>query len=240
MLQQHNRLKKFAAEFVQEIKICAQYSSAAHQNRRWQNLNVLIINAEKCQKRIKKSIKIIKWTSSDETMNQLMFEIRDHHVANETVKLIKKYFISFEKIMKRLQLTVLRRREKITRDIRAMIVYILNNFKRVHSKTYIDFSTSIRKNFRVVDLKIRNIRLIKNFQANAFFDENFFKNFSVTVNKIDIITIDTLISWTRAIIFKFVISKIAFIILRKILQSENVNHFNKSSIVSSAADFVLS
>ena len=50
-------------------------------------------------------------------MNQLMFEVRDHHVANEIVKLVKKYSINFEKIMKRLQLTVLKRKEKVNRDI---------------------------------------------------------------------------------------------------------------------------
>ena len=76
-------------------------------------------------------------------MNQLMFEIRNHHVANEIVKLIKKYFINFEKIMKKLQLTIFKCREKITRDIRATAVYILNDFKRAHSKIYFNFSASI-------------------------------------------------------------------------------------------------
>ena len=163
MLQQHNRLKNFAVEFVQNVKTCAQYSSAAHQNRAWQDLNVLIINAEKRQKRVKKSIKFMKRRWSDETMNQLMLEIKNHHVANEIVKLIKKYFINFEKIMKRLQLTVLRRRKKINRGIRAITAYILNDFKRAHSKTYVDFSASIRTNFRAADLMIKNMRLIKNF-----------------------------------------------------------------------------
>ena len=112
MLQQHNCLKNFAAEFVRNVKICAQYSSVVHQNRAWQDLNVLTINAEKCQKRIKKSIRSMKRRWSDETMNQLMLEIRNHHVANEIVKLVKKYFINFEKIMKRLQLTVLKCKKK--------------------------------------------------------------------------------------------------------------------------------
>ena len=39
-------------------------------------------------------------------MNQLILEIKNHHVADEIVKFIKKYFINFEKIMKRLQLTI--------------------------------------------------------------------------------------------------------------------------------------
>ena len=142
MLQQHNCLKNFAVEFVRNVKICAQYSSTTHQNRAWQDLNALIINAEKRQERIKKSIKFIKRRWSDETINQLMLEIKDHHVANETVKLVKKYFINFEKIMKRLQLTVLRCRKKMNRGIWTIIVYILNDFKRAHSKTYSDFFAS--------------------------------------------------------------------------------------------------
>ena len=163
MLQQHNRLKNFAVEFVRDVKICAQYSSAAHQNKAWQDLNVLIINAEKRQKRVKESIRSMKRRWSDETMNQLMLEVRNHHVANETVKLVKKYSINFEKIMKRLQLTVFKCREKVNWSIRAIVVYILNDFKRAHSKTYSDFSASIRKNFRAADLMIRNMRLIKKF-----------------------------------------------------------------------------
>ena len=90
-------------------------------------------------------------------MNQLMLEIRNHHVANEIVKLIKKYSINLEKIMKRLQLTVLRRKKKINRGIRTTTVYILNDFKRVHSKTYADLSTPTRENFRAANLRIRNM-----------------------------------------------------------------------------------
>ena len=96
-------------------------------------------------------------------MNQLMLGVRNHHVANKIVKLIKKYFINFKKIMEKLQLTVLRRREKINRDIRTIIIYILNDFKRAHSKTYADFSASTRANFRAVDLMIKNMRLMKDF-----------------------------------------------------------------------------
>ena len=67
-------------------------------------------------------------------MNQLMFEIKEHHIANEIVKLIKKYFINFEKIIKKLQLTIFKYKKKMNRNIRATAVYILNDFKRVHNK----------------------------------------------------------------------------------------------------------
>ena len=33
ILQQHNRLKNFAVEFVREIKVYAQYSLEAHQDK---------------------------------------------------------------------------------------------------------------------------------------------------------------------------------------------------------------
>ena len=107
-----------------------------------------------------------KW--SDETMNHLMFEIKNHHVANEIVKLVKKYSINFEKIMKRLQLTIFKCKKKMNRDIRATAVYILNDFKRAHSKIYSDLSASIRKNLRAANLMIKDMRLIENFQANVF------------------------------------------------------------------------
>ena len=97
-----------------------------------------------------------------------MFEVRDHHVANEIVKLVKKYFINFEKIMKRLQLTIFKCRKKMNSNIRTTVVYILNDFKRVHSKIYFDFSASTQKDFRAADLMIKNMKLIKNFQANIF------------------------------------------------------------------------
>ena len=95
-------------------------------------------------------------------MNQLMLEIKNHHVADEIVKLVKKYFINFEKIMKRLQLTIFKCRKKMNRDIRATAVYILNDFKHAHSKTYFDLFASTRKNFRAADLMIKDMKLIKN------------------------------------------------------------------------------
>ena len=132
-------------------------------NKAWQDLNILIINAKKCQKRIKRSIKFMKQRWSDETMNQLMLEIKDHYIANEIVKLIKKYSINLKKIIKRLQLTVFKCKKKMNRNIWATAVYILNDFKRAHSKTYSDLSASTRENFRAADLMIRNMKLIEDF-----------------------------------------------------------------------------
>ena len=238
MLQQHNRLKDFAVEFVRNVKTCAQYSSAVHQNKAWQDLNVLIINAEKRQERIKKSIRFMKRRWSDETMNQLMLEIRNHHVANEIVKLVKKYFINFEKIMKRLQLTIFKCKKKISRSIRATAVYILNDFKRAHSKTYFDLSAPTRKDLRAADLMIRGMRLIENSQANAFFDDDFVESFSITASRVDIIKTDTPTSSTRAVVFKFSISKVVSVTSRKTSQAEKIDQSNKSNVVSSAVSSV--
>ena len=148
-------------------------------------------------------------------MNQLMFEIKNHHVANEVVKLVNKYSINLEKIMKRLQLTIFKCRKKMNRDIRTTVAYILNDFKRVHNKTYSDFSASTREDFRAADLMIRNMKLIKNFQVNAFFDDDFVKSSSVIASRVDMIEIDTSTSSTKAVVFKSSILKIAFVISRK-------------------------
>ena len=232
-------MKNFAAEFIREVRNCAQYSSAAHQNRTWQNLNLLTINAEKRQERIKESIKFMKRRWLNETMNQLMLEIRDHHVADEIVKLIKKYFINFEKIMKRLQLTVLKCKKKMNRNIRTTAVYILNDFKRAYNKIYSNLFASTRKNFCAVDLMIRDMKLIKNSQTNIFSDIDFVENFLVTVSRIDIIETDISILSTRAVVFKFSISKIISVTSRKTLQVERINQSNKSNVVSSAVNSIL-
>ena len=137
-----------------------------------------------------------------------------------------------------MQLIVLKRKKKMSRNIRTIIIYILNDFKRVYSKIYSDFLVSTRKNLRVVDLIIKDMKLIKNFQANIFFDNNFVENSSVIVNRIDTIKIKTSISSTGTVVFKFSILKIVFIISRKTLQVEKINQSNKLNIVSSAVNTI--
>ena len=171
-------------------------------------------------------------------MNQLMLKIRNHHVADEAVKLVKKYFINFEKIMKRLQLTIFKCKKKMNRNIRTTVVYILNDFKRAHSKTYSDLSASIQKNFRVVNLMIKDMKLIKNSQVNVSSDDDFVKSSSVTASRVDITEINTSTPSTRTVVFKFSISKIVFVISRKASQVERINQLNKSNVISSAASSV--
>ena len=156
-------------------------------------------------------------------MNQLMLKIKDHHVANEIVKLVKKYSINLEKIMKRLQLTVLKCKKKMSRSIQATAAYILNDFKRVYNKVYFNLFASTRKDLRAADLMIRNMRLIKNSQTNALFNDDFVESFSITANRIDIIETDTSTSSTKVIVFKFSISKIVSVTPRKTSQAEKIN-----------------
>ena len=82
---------------------------------------------------------------------------------------------------------------------------------------------SIRENLRAVDLIIKDIKLIKKFQANVSFNNNFVKNFSVTASKIDITETDTSTSSIKTVVFKFLILKIVFVISRKTLQIEEID-----------------
>ena len=82
------------------------------------------------------------------------------------------------------------------------------------------------------------MKLIKKIQANVSFDDGFVKSSSIIVNKIDVTKTDTSTFSTKAIVFKFSISKIAFIISRKTSQVEKINKINKSNIVSSAASLI--
>ena len=135
-------------------------------------------------------------------------------------------------------MTVFKCKEKVNWSIRATVVYILNDFKRVHNKTYSDFSASTRENLRVVDLMIRNMKLIKSFQTNIFFDDDFVESFSVTASKVDIIEIDTSTSSARAVIFKFLISKIVSVISRKTSQAERIDQLSKLNVVSSVINSI--
>ena len=51
-----------------------------------------------------------------------MLKIKNYYIANEIVKFIKNYSINFEKIIKKLQLTILKCKTKVSRDIRTTIV----------------------------------------------------------------------------------------------------------------------
>ena len=103
----------------------------------------------------------------------------------------------------------------MNRNIRTTVVYILNDFKRVHNKIYFDFSASTREDFRAADLIIRNIKLRKNFQTNIVFNDDFVESFSVTASRINIIEINISIFSLKTIIFKFLILKIVSITSHK-------------------------
>ena len=173
-------------------------------------------------------------------MNQLMLEVRNHHVADEIVKLVKEYSTNSEKIMKRLQLTIFKHRKKMNRGIRATAVYILNDFKRAHSKTYFDLSAPTQKDLRAADLMIRDMKLIKNLQTNASSDDDFVESSSATASRADTTEVDTPISSTRTIVFKSSISKIASVTPRKASQAERIDQLSKPNVVSSAVNSISS
>ena len=83
------------------------------------------------------------------------------------------------------------------------------------------------------------MKLIKNFEINISFDDNFIESSSITVNRIDIIEINTSTFLTKAVVFKFSILKIVSVISRKALQVEKIDQLNKSNIVLSAINLIL-
>ena len=60
--------------------------------------------------------------------------------------------------------------------------YIINDYKRAFSDVLINLSISISNDFRAIDLMMNNLRLIKNFQTDVSFDDDFVKNLSIIVN----------------------------------------------------------
>ena len=82
------------------------------------------------------------------------------------------------------------------------------------------------------------MKLIKNFQINVSFNDDSVENFSITTSKVHITKTDTSTPSTRAVVFKFSILKIAFVISRKTSQAEKIDQLNKSNIVSSTVNSV--
>ena len=84
------------------------------------------------------------------------------------------------------------------------------------------------------------MRLIKNFQTNAFFNNDFVENSLITASRVDIIKINISTFSIGAVVFKFSILKIVFAISRKTLQAEKINQLNKLNVVSFAVNSVSS
>ena len=82
------------------------------------------------------------------------------------------------------------------------------------------------------------MRLIENFQANVFSDNDFVESFSVIINRTNITEINISTSLTRIVVSKFSILKIAFVTSRKTSQVEKIDQSNKLNVVSSAVSSV--
>ena len=93
-----------------------------------------------------------RWSKYQE--NQLMGDVRDHRLRDEVFKLTKKYPANFDKTIQRLQITVVQRREKTDREIRATSVYILDDFKRACSDELVCLPASSRRELHGVGLVV--------------------------------------------------------------------------------------
>ena len=65
-----------------------------------------------------------------------MTSIKSRYIKEETIKLIKKYFNEYEKVVKLMQQTVLQKRKQIYRKVKTIANYILIDFKNIFSKNY--------------------------------------------------------------------------------------------------------
>ena len=125
----------------------------------------------------------------------------------------------------------------MNRNIQTTAKYIINDYKRVFNDVFIDFLTLTLNNFRAIDLMINDLKLIKNFQTNISFDDDFVKNLSIIVNKI--IIVETNIStFSKIIVFKMLVfvissrlnkSKINQLIVSFVFSIVVASTFNRSS-----------
>ena len=149
-----------------------------------------------------------KWLSS--TINRLIIKIKNHYFIDESVKLMKWYSNDSQKAVQRLQLTMIQRKKKMNRNIKTTTKYIIDDYKRAFNDILIDFLTSILNDFRATDLMMNDLKLMKDFQTNVSFGDNFIKSSSVIVNRVIIIEIN-ISTFSKIIMFKFMISMFAFV-----------------------------
>ena len=143
-------------------------------------------------------------------INRLIIKIKNHHLVDENVKLTKKYLKNSQKVVQRLQLTIIQRKEKINQNIRTTTKYIINDYKRAFSDVLIDFFTLTSNDFRVINLIMNDLKLIKDSQANASFDDDFVKSSSDIINKITIVEMNTSMFFKKAM-FKSSIAMFVFV-----------------------------
>ena len=90
-----------------------------------------------------------------------------------------------------------------------MTKYIMNDYKRAFNDVLINFFILILNDFQAIDLMINDLKLIKNFQTNVSFDDDFIKSLSIIVNKVIIIKTN-ISTFSRIIVFKIFIFVISF------------------------------
>ena len=155
-------------------------------------------------------------------MNQLMFGIRNHYIANEIIKFIKKYSINFEKIMKRLQLTIFKHKKNQSRHSSDCCLH----FERLQTRSQQDlfwFFCVDSKGLSRCWFNDQKYKIDREFSSKCFFNDDFVKNFSVIVNRVDITEIDIPTSSIRTTVFKFLILKIVSVTSRKTSQVKRID-----------------
>ena len=82
-----------------------------------------------------------------------MLNIKSHHIDNKTIKLMKRYLNEYEKIVKVMQQTILQKRKQIVYDVKAIVKYIVFNFKNAVNNDYKNRTTFISSKLKDVKLK---------------------------------------------------------------------------------------
>ena len=79
-----------------------------------------------------------------------MSGIKSRHVNDETTKLIKRYSNEYEKIVKLMQQTILQKRKQIVCDVKAIVEYIVFDFKNAVNNDY-------KNRITFISLKLKNV-----------------------------------------------------------------------------------
>ena len=93
----------------------------------------------------------------------MIIKIKNHHFTDEDVKLTKRYSSDSQKVVQKLQLTIIQRRKKVNQNIQITTKYIIDDYKRAFSDVLISFLTSTSNDFRAIDLMMNDLKLIENF-----------------------------------------------------------------------------
>ena len=108
-----------------------------------------------------------------------MSNIKSRHVDDEITKLMKRYLNEYEKIVKLMQQTILQKKKQIARDMKAIVEYIVFDFKNAVNNDYKNRTTFISSKLKNVEFKQKNERLIENVSKIVFFESEYVLNLNI-------------------------------------------------------------